>query len=135
MAQLQFEITHQIIKRIDNFEVVSDSVNYLYAHFDFKTDEWSGTKTAIFKNGEQAYEMILDSSDECLVPHEVLSEDGKYISVSVFSGELVTANVAKVFVIRSGYTDDLESSQPPTPSVYQQILDKLNNIDGGTFDD
>lgn len=139
MAQLQFSISNQIIERTDDFDVVAQSYNYLYAKFNFLTDEWTGRKTAIFRNNGNKFEILLNDNDECVVPHEALSGEDQYILVSVFCGDLVTANTARVFVERSGYGDDLESAHDPTPSVYQQILDELeyakHNVDGGLFTD
>lgn len=147
-AQLQFSVSNQQITRTDNFNVVSDSVDYLYAQFAFLTDEWSGrTKTAQFRSDKSStiYEVILDDDGTCLVPHEALA-DASYLYVTVFAGQLITVNKATVFVEKTGYSADGESSTPPTPSVYQQILDKLDeveayvddkvaNIDGGLFTD
>lgn len=126
MPQLEFSIANQIIRRTDRINVVADSRNYLYAHFTFETDEWTGIKTAIFKYNGEHYEVILSEEETCLVPHEVLEGGGKNFYVSVFCGDLVTANTAKVFVNKSGYYDDADI--PPTPSVYSQILDELEQI-------
>lgn len=158
---LRFTVSNQTIKRIDTFEPVARSVDYLYAHFDFLTREWDNSiKTAIFTSDNTSYEMILDENGNCKVPWESLQIDSaSYIRVSVFgTGEsLVTVNTASVFVRKSGYSDDLESSQDPTPGVYAQILsmvqetkdlvtekaeeieayvdEKVANIDGGLFTD
>ena len=140
MEQLQFYVSNQMIRRTDRFKVVSDSRNYLYAKFTFGTDEWKNkTITAIFKSPDTAYEVILDENNTCLVPWEVLQKPYQGFYVSCFAGDLITVNTAQVVVIESGYEDDLESSQPPTPSVYEQILERLDdvkhNIDGGLFTD
>lgn len=139
---LTFNVENQMITRTDEFQPVSDSVNYLYAHFEFLTDEWVGTPSAIFTNNETSYEVILDSTNTCLVPHEVLATEDPYVLVSVFVGDRVTANTAKVFITKSGWSEDLESSHDPTPSVYAQLLakideleEKMQNIDGGLFTD
>lgn len=126
MPQLEFSVANQNIRRTDRINVVADSRNYLYAHFTFETDEWTGIKTAIFKCNGEHYEVILSEEESCLVPHEVLEDGGKNFYVSVFCGDLVTANTAKVFVNKSGYYDDADI--PPTPSVYSQILDELEQI-------
>ena len=139
MAQLQFKVRNQMISRVDHFRPAAKSRNYLYAEFEFLTDEWTGTATAIFRNPEDAYEVILDADNTCLVPWEIL--DGSYgeFYVSIFCGDLITANKARVQVYESGYGDDLESSQPPTPSVYEQIIERLDSmnhdVDGGLFTD
>lgn len=126
MPQLEFNIKGQIIRRTDRINVVADSRNYLYAHFTFETEEWTGIKTAIFKYNGEHYEVILTEEESCLVPHEVLEGGGKNFYVSVFCGDLITANTAKVFVNKSGYFDDADA--PPTPSVYSQILAELERI-------
>ena len=130
MALIKFNIRNQIIMRGDAFKVVSDSRNYLHAQFDFLTDEWRGkTATAIFRNASDAYEVVLDQEDTCLVPWEVLQKDAGDFEVSVFAGDLITANTAKVQVYESGYSDDLESSTPPTPSVYAQIIERMDGVE------
>jgi len=134
MIQLFFEVEHQRIKRTDTFKPVAKSVNYLYAHFDFLTSEWNKhIITAIFRTDATAYEVILDADNNCLVPWEVLQEEGD-IYVSCFTGDLVTVNKSRVHIYETGY-GDLESENPPTPGIYQQILYKLENIDGGLFTD
>lgn len=142
MIQLFFEITNQNIKRTDSFKPVARSLNYLNAHFDFLTDEWNNlTKTAIFSYNNNSKEVILDEDDNCLVPWEAIQEEGD-VYVSVFAGDLITANKSRVHIYESGYTSDIESEQEPTPSIYVQLLEKMdtieqnhNNIDGGSFTD
>lgn len=141
-AQLRFEVSHQTIKRTDNFNPYDKSKMYLYAHFDFVTDEWDGKIiTAIFRNDKAAYEVILDENFECLVPWETLCTSDRYVQVSCFAndGTLITVGCAPVFIAPSGYGDDLESATDPTPSVYAQIMDLIRsvgkNVDGGLFTD
>lgn len=129
MAQLQFSVKNQFISRKDNFKPVAKSRNYLYAEFLFLTDEWQGTATAIFRNSDSAYEVILDATNTCLVPWEILDAEYGEFYVSVFCGDLVTANKARVRLYQSGYGDDLESSQDPTPSVYAQIIERMDGVE------
>lgn len=117
---LTFSINKQLICRTDKEIPVAKSENYLYAQFSF-SEEWTGTKTAIFNNGT-AYSIQLDENNECLVPWEVITESG--FSVSVFCGQRITANVAFVDVIPSGYIEG-ETPTPPSKTVYEQILDEL----------
>ena len=139
MAQLQFSVKDQFISRKDEFKPVAKSKNYLYAEFLFLTNEWQGTATAIFRNPDDAYEVLLDENNTCLVPWEILDAEYGEFYVSVFCGDLVTANKARVRLYQSGYSDDLESSQPPTPGVYEQIISRLDSmghdVDGGLFTD
>lgn len=127
MAQLQFEITNQIIRRTDSFRVVADSKGYLYAKFTFLTDDWgTGQKTALFVQDENSYRVLLDENDECLVPWEVLISDTT-VRVSVFSGSRVTANWVPIFVEESGYTDSEIYPDDPTPTVYEEIIGMIND--------
>lgn len=128
---LTFSVSKQIITRTDSEKVVRDSQNYLYAKLTF-TDEWTGTKTMVFrgKSGD-AYNVILDNEDSCLVPWEVLIEPS--FEVSVFCGDLITANVVTIYTIRSGYEIG-EESRIPTPDIYNQIIEKINDIETGTVD-
>lgn len=131
MAQVSFSVKHQIIRRTDTFRVVALSHDYLYAQFDFLTPEWSEVeKTAIFKSDQDtnAYEMLIGQDGTCLVPHEVLEETGN-VYVSVFGGSLITVNTATFKVLESGYVDGLESQAPPTPSIYEQILAHMQNLE------
>lgn len=102
MAQLLFEVTHQFINRTDTFKPVAASENYLLAHFDFLTDEWNDTVTAIFTKNDKSYNMLLDTNNECLVPWELLTEGGD-IYVSCFCDGLVTSSSSRIFVADSGY--------------------------------
>lgn len=108
-----FTVTNQSIVRTDTNLVVADSINYLYATFSFSGD-WNQAKTAIFRKlitGE-AYEEIL-TEDRCLVPYQVLIGPGDF-TVSVYSGNLHTANTALINLCPSGYTEDVV---PPTEAI------------------
>lgn len=126
---ISFSVNKQIVTRTDHEKVVRLSKNYLYAHFEF-SDEWTGEKTAVFKYRNKAYNMLLDSEGTCLVPWEILKCE--HFDVSVFCGNLITANAVKVFTIASGYALG-ESSMAPTPDVYTQIIEKIDGITAETI--
>lgn len=128
---LNFKVENQIITRLDNNKVVQDSQNYLYAKLTYSED-WTGEKTMVFRGKSgNAFNMLLDSEDTCLVPWEVLTEDR--FEVSAFCGDLITANVVRIDTIRSGYEIG-EESRIPTPDIYNQIIEKINDIEQGTVD-
>ena len=127
MAQLFFGVKHQIINRLDTFKPVADSKNYLYAHFDFLTEDWQGTVTALFTKQETTYAVVLNEEYECLVPWELLTEDGD-IFVSCFSGNLITTTNARVYVRKSGYVEDAENTEPPTENIYNQLVDYIDTF-------
>lgn len=143
MPTLRFVLKGQYITRIDNLAPVAKSRNYFYAHFDFQTPEWTGIKTALFTQGKQTKAAVLDDNNECLIPWEFWDTDRECVgSVSVFCGDLRTANEAYIKIFKSGYQES-DASAPPSPGVYEQILQKLEElsrkqiktISGGTFTD
>ena len=141
MKTLEFEVNGQYINRKDNAVPVAKCRNLYKAKFDFLTDEWSGTNTGLFIQGTVAKSMVIDDNGECEIPWEFFDTDSDTFGyVSVFCGDLVTANRAVVKIKKSGYTES-DASVPPTPDVYQQIIEKLDTlhddgiISGGTFGD
>lgn len=122
---LSFNVQKQIITRTDTESVVCNSMNFLYAQFTF-SEEWAGTKTAVFKGKERTYNALLDENNSCLVPWEVLTESWFY--VSVFCGNLVTANKVTIYTIPSGYEIG-DESRIPTPEIYVQVINRLNEIE------
>ena len=126
-AQLHFEVKHQIITRIDKFQPVADSKNYLYAHFDFLTDDWNGVITVIFTKNDISYQMVLNENNECGVPWELLTEEGN-IYVSCFCGDLVTTSNSRIYIRESGYVEDSENTEPPTENIYNQLVEDINTF-------
>lgn len=122
-------VDNQRIVRIDKNTIIADSKNYLYAKFVFVTNEWQGTKTAIFTHKGIPYKMILDDNNECEVPWEVIKAGS--FSVSVFCGDLITTNSANVLVGKSGYAEAGEPKEP-TPDVYAQIIEMLDALQLGS---
>ena len=118
---LEFELYYQTISFINKgVKIVANSKNYLKAHFNTKSDDWQRPITAIFKSGDDIYNVLLDDNDECLVPWEVL-ENVDSVSVSAFSGDLHTANKVVFNVTESGYEEGKTPGEP-TPDVYQQLI-------------
>ena len=72
MLYITFNVYKQKIKRTDTQQIVSDSRNYLHAAITFSDDDWTGIKTAVFKNGDVVKHAVLDDNNECLVPWEVI---------------------------------------------------------------
>ena len=130
---IKFNVRNQNISRIDNFYVVAKSKSYLTAEFSFLTPDWKGvTKTAIFHDKDTSYTQIL-TDDKCEVPWEWLANAGTK-KVSVFGGALITVNMADVTIYESGYKEG-KTPEPPTQTVYEQIIAMLNEIETGGIPD
>lgn len=121
--KVQFTVTNQHIESKTNGKIVADSKNYLEAVFFFVTSEWENiVKTVVFRTKIGTYNVVLDG-DSCFVPPEcVIAGETE---VSVFGGDRVTTDVAKVKIFPSGYRIG-ETPLAPTPDVYAQITEKLN---------
>ena len=120
---LLFEVKGQYIVRLDSIEPVAKCRNLYKAQFQFKTDEWTGTKTALFVQGKHSKSVILDENGVCEIPWEFFDSDNTTFGyVSVYCGDLVTANRVVVDIVKSGYQDS-DASVPPSPDVYQQLIE------------
>lgn len=117
---LKFSVNNQIIERTDTFVPVRSSKNYLYAEFDFQTDDWNDkSKTVLFRSGDnEPVPVLLGETNTCLVPAEVLT--GTSFSVSIIAGNLITANMVVVKLYESGYrTGDIPE---PSETLYEQLM-------------
>lgn len=121
---LQFDVDGQFVKRTDNNLPVAKCKNLFKAKFNFIGDEWTGTKTALFTQGEFSKSAVLDDENTCDVPWEFFDTDENMTigKVSVSCGDLVTTNCATVKITKSGYQES-DASVPPSPDVYQQLVE------------
>ena len=127
--ELLFRVNEQTLVRVDKKDVVADSLNYLTCKFEFSKDWGDVIKTAVFvSNTDAVYNVILED-DCCIVPWEVICKPS--FDVSAFGGSRITTNSVRVDVTGSGCREGDESREP-TPDVYEQILAKLENVDGVT---
>lgn len=116
---LKFVVNNQIIERTDTFVPVRSSKNYLYAEFDFRTDDWNGkSKTVLFRSGNDPVPVLLGETNTCLVPAEVLT--GTSFSVSIVAGNLITANMVVVKLYESGYRQG--DIPEPSQTLYEQLM-------------
>ena len=118
-------IKQQLIYCSDDY-IVTDSQNYITAEFEF-SEEWTGvTKTAIFKGTNGTYSVLL-TGNACVIPYEVLTS-GFSVSVYGVSGNMrITSDSVYINAVKSGYEDG-ETPSDPTPTVYEEILDKFSDI-------
>lgn len=98
---------------------------YLRAEFDF-SEEWDGmTKTAFFRGADGENHPKLLEDDTCTVPTEALAAPGRVgVSVSGTLGETVITTDIKSFSLPATLSGGTPSD--PEPTVWQQILDKVN---------
>ena len=119
---LKFTVNNQRILTADT-SVVADSRNYLLAHFSFDESWENAEKTAVFSKGDEVYNVLI-IDDMCRIPAEVIKADAFY--VSVFGGDLITADKVRIEVIPSGL---LEGVSPPVPTedIYNQLVERVSS--------
>lgn len=140
MLTLQFELEYQKINLVNRWETVAtDSKNYLVASFSTISDDWTTPITAIFTNDkdEQPYAVVVGAdstleSNECYVPWEVLKDESN-VYVSAYCGNLHTTVTAQFHVYKSGYADG-EIPPPPSPTVYDAIMEAITALQNGKQD-
>ena len=106
-------------------ETAEGTREYLRAEFDF-SEEWDGmTKTAFFRGADGENHPKLLEDDTCTVPTEALAAPGRVgVFVSGTLGETVITTDIKSFSLPATLSGGTPSD--PEPTVWQQILDKVN---------
>lgn len=112
-------------------KMTSGSQDVYVVSFEF-SDEWAYLeRTAVFKSGEVIINILLDDTNQCMMPWELLKNYGATISLGVFGtrdGHVILPTIwAKTDPILEGVITGVYPSDP-TPDVYQQILARLSNI-------
>ena len=129
MAELKFSIANDHIK-LERLSVapVSDSINHLYASFDFDS-AWDGcVKTAIFSGSGsgKVYHVILPDDNRCVIPWEVLT--GARFAVSAFGTKddfRITATELTIPLDKAALKCAQTPSEP-SDSAYTQLLQLLS---------
>lgn len=114
--------------------VTSGSVNVYTVQFNFNED-WNGlVKTAVFKVGNNSAAVLLDDSNECTIPWEVLDSPMRPLEIGVYGtkdAEIVLPTIwANAGEVKQG-TIVRESTIDPTPSLMDQLLDAVNKKGDG----
>lgn len=124
-------------KNLINVETVetitSGSSNVYVMQFNF-SDEWSVLqRVAVFrKNKEPPVNILLNESNQCMIPWEVMTDPEAVITFGVFGtmdGNVVLPTIwANGGIVVEGVVTGIEP-EPPTPDIYQQILARLAYIE------
>ena len=135
--ELEFNITNQSLKRIDNSQPADLSNEYLTCKFNFKSDDWSGFgKFAIFRVGEMSYrELIIE--DECVVPFDVLKHNKFLLTVYGVKDDIrITTNYLWVHLNASAFVTDYDESSYFNPDMTEELLELVElKTDKSLFDE
>lgn len=115
--------------------VTSGSVNVYEIQFEFSAD-WDGMeRVAVFKAGKESRSVLLDDTNTCDIPWEVLAKPGVPLLAGVYGtrgGSVVLPTaLANLGIILEGATLG-EDAHPPTSDLWEQELDRKG--DGLDYD-
>ena len=98
---LEFDVDKQRMTKkrdCDFSHIIAGSTGYLKAKFNFAQSEWKGCKKAasFWLNGKESA-VLLDKTNTCLIPSEVLVGDKFFVSVTGMKNDYkITTNQVKV---------------------------------------
>lgn len=130
MTNIKIKCVDQVLVIENSPEVSSGNVLTDTVSFSF-CPLWNGfTKVAVFYNDpSKQYQVMLDENGSAEIPPEVLENQGVlYIGVlGVMEDKIKTSNVIRYRINKGAYTKAVIVN--PSPTVFEQILNKLNNIE------
>lgn len=96
---INFLVDKQTLKRIDNNDIISSSVNYLNATFKF-TEDWKGTKKQVYLRNRygfcQLYE--LSESNTLIIPSEFIIRKGFMIAIKGTIDDTIVITTSELVV-------------------------------------
>ena len=143
MARIILATEGQKLIKVECPKIASGDKNVDYLRVEF-CPNWDGfAKTAVFyRNEREVYYAVMDNNNECVIPWEVLQNEG-FLYLGVFGSKGDTRKTSEVIsykIDKGAIVDDLKPSDP-TPDIYDQILSNIaahaenkNNPHGVTAD-
>lgn len=129
---MQFQIQHQRIEPVGRELFAEGQIGFVDICFCF-SDDWEYLdKVAQFSQKDAVYQMHLGTGTvcTCTLPSEL--EKGE-AELSVFGytsseAQVIRGTTApiKLFLHRSGFSEDGTESVPPTPDLYAQLLEQID---------
>lgn len=113
---------------VDKVTLTSGMVKAVQVAFSF-SEQWDGfNKTAVFSNGNITLDVSLDDEGKCYIPHEVVAEAGKEVSVGVYgskgTGEdyvAIPTEKCSLGKVVEGVDPTGEEPAEPTPTAYDEL--------------
>lgn len=129
---IKLRVNHADLCIISTETITSGSHDAFYTQFDFD-DSWNGlTKVAQFRSGNVVKSCILPQSHICAIPWEVLTTPKTQLEIGVCGMDGNSVVLPTIWVnaglICEGAVGG-EESLPPTPSIYEQMLSIIGNLD------
>lgn len=132
---IKFLVKGQNIETLEHEIIAADQIAFVKVHFAFDNSWKPLYKVVQFTQDESTYNRVLGTEEtSCFLPSELLAGT---VKMSLFgydaaSSETVRATtVVKTLHIRPSGFDGENSNVPPTPDLYQQLLQKIQSASKG----
>ena len=126
---IKFLVKGQNIETLEHEIIAADQIAFVRVHFAFDNSWKSLHKVVQFTQDENTYNRVLGTEEtSCFLPSELLAGT---VKMSLFgydaaSSETVRATtVVKTLYIKPSGFEGENSNVPPTPDLYQQLLQKI----------
>ena len=127
---IKFLVKGQNIETLEHEIIAADQIAFVKIHFVFDNNWKPLHKVVQFTQDESTYNRVLGTEEtSCFLPSELLAGT---VKMSLFgydaaSSETVRATtVVKTLYIRPSGFEGENSNVPPTPDLYQQLLEKIS---------
>lgn len=127
---IKFLVKGQNIETLEHEVIAADQVSFVKIHFVFDNNWKPLHKVVQFTQDESTYNRVLGTEKtSCFLPSELLAGT---VKMSLFgydaaSSETVRATtIVKTLHIRPSGFEGENSNIPPTPDLYQQLLQKIS---------
>ena len=127
---IKFLVKGQNIETLEHEIIAADQIAFVKIHFVFDNNWKPLHKVVQFTQDENTYNRMLGNEEtSCFLPSELLAGT---VKMSLFgydaaSSETVRATtVVKTLHIRPSGFEGENSNVPPTPDLYQQLLEKIS---------
>ena len=133
---IKFLVKGQNIETLEHEVIAADQIAFVKIHFVFDNNWKPMHKVVQFTQDESTYNRVLGTEEtSCFLPSELLAGT---VKMSLFgydtaSKETVRATtIVKTLHIRPSGFEGENSNVPPTPDLYQQLLQKIQSASKGT---
>lgn len=127
----RFYARKNILDAMELEPLTSGSVNVYQCKFQFD-DAWDGlTKIVTFQSGPIAKSVQLGVTPECTIPWEVLQQPNRLLMIGVCGMQSEDTVLPTIWVKAGNIKPGAEigdDTNPPTPSIYQQILAEIGDL-------
>ena len=134
---IKFLVKGQNIETLGHEIIAADQVSFVKIHFVFNNNWKPLHKVVQFTQDEITYNRVLGTENtSCFLPAELTAGTVK-MSLFGYNAEATetvrATTIVKTLHIRpSGFDGENETPIPPTPDLYQQLLEKIQSASKGT---